>query len=85
MEIMLLNVLQEFGLPVALVVFFTWQSWKRETRMNERLSTLEQDYTRTLKDLVAQCTKVIAENTAVMSRLEGCLKKPTKEDDKKRH
>ena len=73
MDIAFMDVLQEFGIMVALVVFFTWQGWKRETRLNNRLSALEDDYTSTLKELVSSCTKVISENTAVMRRLEENL------------
>jgi len=73
MDIAFMEVLQEFGIMVALVVFFTWQGWKRETRLNNRISVLEEDYTSTLKELVSSCTKVISENTAVMQRLESHL------------
>jgi hypothetical protein len=73
MEIVFIDMVKELGLMVALVVFFTWQGWKRETRLNNRLSALEDDYTSTLKELVSSCTKVISENTAVMRRLEENL------------
>ena len=78
MDIAFMEVLQEFGIMVALVVFFTWQGWKRETRLNNRISVLEEDYTSTLKELVSSCTKVISENTAVMERLESHLDKSSR-------
>ena len=78
MELVFLDVLKEFGIMVALVVFFTWQGWKRETRLNERISALEEDYTSTLKELVSSCTEVISENTAVMQRLESHLNKSSR-------
>jgi hypothetical protein len=78
MDIAFMEVLREFGLMVALVVFFTWQGWKRETRMSERISLLEEDYTSTLKELVASCTEVIAANTAIMQRLERHLDKASR-------
>jgi len=73
MDVTILEVLREFGILVALVVFFTWQGWKREARLNDRITALEEDYTSTLKELVASCTEVISENTSVMRRLEEHL------------
>jgi tRNA(Phe) wybutosine-synthesizing methylase Tyw3 len=78
MDIAFMEVLREFGIMVALVVFFTWQGWKRETRMSERISLLEEDYTSTLKELVANCTEVISANTAIMQRLEKQLDKSSR-------
>tara|TARA_B100000700_G_scaffold327015_1_gene440277 strand:+ start:1802 stop:2047 length:246 start_codon:yes stop_codon:yes gene_type:complete len=75
MDAIFVDVLQEFGIMVALVVFFTWQGWKREGRLNDRISALEEDYTSALKDLVTSCTEVIADNTATMKRLERYLDK----------
>lgn len=82
MEVLLMDVVREFGIMVALVVFFTWQGWKRETRLNDRISILEEDYTSTLKELVASCTEVISENTAVMQRLENQLNKSSRSSSK---
>ena len=82
MDIAFMEVLREFGIMVALVVFFTWQGWKRETRLNERISLLEEDYTSTLKELVASCTEVIAANTAIMQRLERHLDKSSRSHTK---
>ena len=82
MEVLLMDAVREFGIMVALVVFFTWQGWKRETRLNDRISILEEDYTSTLKELVASCTEVISENTAVMQRLETQLNKSSRSDSK---
>lgn len=70
MDMAFMEILREFGVMVALVVFFTWQGWKRETRLNDRISALEEDYTSTLKELVTDCTEVISANTSVMKRLE---------------
>ena len=74
-DVAFMEILQDFGIMVALVVFFTWQGWKRETRLNDRITVLEEDYTSTLKELVSSCTRVISENTAVMQRLESHLDK----------
>ena len=73
MDMTVVDILREFGILVALVLFFTWQGWKRETRLNDRITVLEEDYTSTLKELIASCTEVIAANTAVMQRLESHL------------
>jgi hypothetical protein len=75
MDMTVVDILREFGILVALVLFFTWQGWKRETRLNDRITVLEEDYTSTLKELIASCTEVISANTAVMQRLEDHLNK----------
>ena len=73
MDVSLLELLREFGILLTLVVFFTWQGWKREQRLSDRIAALEEDYTAALKDLVVSCSKVIAGNTTTMQRLEKQL------------
>ena len=73
METTLISILQEFGLLVCLVLFFTWQGWKREQRLSTRIDTLEKEYTEALKETIAATNRVISENTEMMRRLERHL------------
>ena len=73
MESTLVALLQEFGLLVCLVLFFTWQGWKREQRLSARIDTLENEYTEALKNTISATNQVIAENTEMMRRLERHL------------
>ena len=73
MDVSFIDLLREFGVLLTLVVFFTWQGWKREQRLSDRIKALEEDYTSALKELVVSCTEVIASNTCTMQRLEKQL------------
>jgi hypothetical protein len=73
METTLITLLQEFGLLVCLVLFFTWQGWKREQRLSARIDTLEKEYTEALKETIVATNRVISENTEMMRRLEKHL------------
>ena len=64
---------QEYGVMVALVLFFVWQSWKREQRLASRIDTIEGEYTATLKELVRRSNDVIAANTEIMEQLKKHL------------
>lgn len=63
--------IQDFGLPVALVLFFVWQGKIREDRMTTRINNLE-NY---IRDTLHQ---VVKDNTDVMRRLEHRLEKESK-------
>jgi hypothetical protein len=65
--------LQEYGVMVTLVLFFVWQSWKREQRLAGRVDTIEGEYTATLKELVRRSNDVIAANTEIMAQLKKHL------------
>ncbi len=68
-----LMLLKEYG-PLALVVgFFLWQNWLRELRMSKRIDKLEDEQRCVLLPMVERCTDVIAQNTAMMERLEKAL------------
>jgi len=55
------------------VGFFLWQNWLRELRMSKRISKLEDEHRQVILPLVERCTDVIAQNTAMMERLEKSL------------
>ena len=94
MEQMILNVIEKFGVPVALVLFFVWQGWKCEQRMTnaieenqKNLSSLESDFRCVLVDLCKASTESITKNSDLLDELIGLLKSipcfPCKEVKKK--
>jgi len=77
MEVTLVELAQQFGPLVALVIFFTWQGWKREQRLSDRITALETEYTAALKELVMDCKEVIHSNTEILRRLEERMQVPS--------
>ena len=73
----ILSWLGQFGpwvsLAVVTLAFFLWKDWRRELRLQDRVEKLEKDQQETVLPLVAKCTEVIAQNTAVMGRLEQIM------------
>ena len=68
-----LELARQFGPLSAAVLFFLWQGWRRENRMQKRIDTLEKEHKHVILPIVKVCSKVISKNTAVMSRLEKIL------------
>jgi hypothetical protein len=62
-----------FGPALLVLAFFLWKDWRRETRLQDRVDALEKEQKETLLPLIEKCATVIAQNTAVMSRLEKVL------------
>lgn len=82
MEQTIRELIREFGVPVALVLFFVWQSWKRENRMakainmnQSRISELEADFRCILIELCRDSTRAVTENTGVLNKLVELLEK----------
>jgi hypothetical protein len=76
-----LNILQVWG-PIAgpiiaALCFLFWQNWRREMCLQGRVEALERDQKDLLLPLVKECAAVIAQNTAVMTRLEKMLERQT--------
>jgi hypothetical protein len=69
----LLLLLKQYGPLVLVVGFFLWQNWLRELRMSKRISKLEDEQRQVLLPMVERCTDVIAQNTAMMERVEKVL------------
>ena len=66
-----LEVAKQWGMPMALVVFFIWWSYKREKALGERLGVLE-TYTRDkLEGLVVNAISALAK---VADVIENCKK-----------
>jgi hypothetical protein len=73
----ILSLLGQFGplIGPALVVmaFFLWKDWRREMRLQDRVEALEKEQKEVLLPMIERCATVIAENTAVMLRLEKVI------------
>ena len=61
------------GLVALLIVFFLWKDWRREMRLQDRVETLEREQKEVMLPMIERCASVIAQNTAVMSRLEKVI------------
>ena len=68
------------GPAIAVMVFFLWKDWRRETHLQDRVEKLEAGQKDMIFPLVEKCTSVIAANTvvmtantAVMTRLESLM------------
>ena len=75
METWLILALKQYGLPIALVAFFIWRDWKRETVMIARINKLQDEIRDILKDLVMKCTTALVANTNAMNKLVETLDK----------
>jgi hypothetical protein len=80
----LLPIVRDFGLPVALVLFFLYDSKRREDRftvasesrelrMGNRIDTLENEFREQLMGALDLSTRVVERNTHVIERLERRL------------
>lgn len=63
------SLVTDFGFPIALVMFFVWNSWKREERMGTRVTNLETFVQTELMDINKQAVQAISDNTAALNRL----------------
>jgi hypothetical protein len=72
-----LGLLSQFGplIGPALVVmaFFLWKDWRREIRLQDRIDALEKEQKDVILPMVEKCATIIAQNTAVMLRLEKMI------------
>ena len=66
-------ILKQYGPLVVVTAFFLWQGWVREWRLNDRITTLENEQRNVLMPLVERCADVIAQNTLMMERLEKVM------------
>ncbi len=68
-----LLLLKQYGPLLTVVLFFLRQNWRRELRMSNRITKLEDEQRNVLLPLVERCTDVITQNTTVMERVEKSL------------
>lgn len=70
-----INLIGQFGVPIALVIFFVWNNNIREQKLVARLESLE-DYTRNkLEKVVINYTEVVKSNTDVLGQVKRLLEK----------
>ena len=65
----------DFGFPICLVVFFVWNSWKREERIAGRVTELENFVQSELMDMNEKAVKAILANTEALNRLLSAMEK----------
>lgn len=58
----------EIGLMATLVLFFSWQAWKRETRLADRVTTLE-------TFINEKMSIILDRNTGVLANVGACLER----------
>lgn len=73
-ELDVVRLVRDFGLPVVLVLFFVWASWKREEHHNQRMEKIEQFVKETLLGMTDTTTRIIADNTVALKLLLEALK-----------
>jgi len=56
----------EHGIFAAMVVYFVWQSWRRETRLAKRIDQLQETQKKIQMDLIQKTIEALTENTVVM-------------------
>ena len=64
------SLIQQFGLPVALTLFFVWQGTEREKRLCARLDTVEDYIKDELVTLIQDYNATVQRNTEVMEEFE---------------
>lgn len=70
-----INLIGQFGVPIALVIFFVWNNNIREQKLVKRLESLE-DYTRNkLEKVVINYTEVVKSNTDVLGQVKRLLER----------
>ena len=71
----LFEAIAKFGLAPALVVFFFWQTWKREQAMSKRITKVEDEFREALSEQLKksilvnqQCSGCIEDNTEALNK-----------------
>ena len=85
----LVSLLERFGVPMGLVIFFVWWSWAREKGMGARLTNLE-DYVRTKLVALVETTTIeitrtgtiIEANTLALGSICKAIEKCKREEPK---
>lgn len=55
--------LRDFGPIIGVILFFIWRDWKREDKLQERVTRLETYQQETLVRLVKDTSTALAQNT----------------------
>jgi len=60
------SLLSQYGPLIGVVLFFIWRDWKREDKLSERLTSLEDYQKETLADLVEKSTIALTHSADCM-------------------
>ena len=70
------NILRDFGPIIGVILFFIWRDWKREDKLQERVTRLETYQQDTLVKLVKDTTESLAQNSEFLKWsgqiIQGC-------------
>lgn len=75
MDEILFSAVKEFGPLAGVVLFFVWRDWKRESHLNARIVSLEEDQRTILLATIEKTTRVIERNTVVMEHNANTMAK----------
>ena len=69
-------ILRDFGPIVGIILFFIWRDWKREDKLLERVTRLEDYQQETLVKMITDTTTALAQNSEFLKWsgriIEGC-------------
>jgi hypothetical protein len=76
MEVAFPALLRDFGPIIGVILFFIWRDWKREDKLQERVTRLERYQQDTLVKMVQDTTAALTQNTEFLKWsgriIEGC-------------
>ena len=64
----ILEFVKVVGLPLALVLFFIYRDYQRESNLSKRITEVEDFQRKTLQDLVAETTAAIVKSSEIVER-----------------
>lgn len=69
MGTVVIKILENYGLPIALVAFFIYRDFRREQVMTQVIRDLELEMRNMLKEMVTKTTEALTSNTNTMREL----------------
>jgi hypothetical protein len=70
----ILPLVTDYGMPLALVMFFMWRDYKREASLSGTIRKLEDEMRSILKEQVTNVTRALTNNTLCMREIIGMLR-----------
>lgn len=70
-----MDFVKQFGLPVALVIFFVWNSWVRENRLAKRITDLELFINEHMLKIIENATTAIVNSTTANEKVAQGLQR----------
>lgn len=74
-ELEILNAVKQFGFFAVLVALFIWRDWAREQRMSKRLDEQQDQFVKTLTDLVSKANDAQNRNAETLRDMVDELKR----------